>query len=364
METIRLYSDNSIELDLSSIAKHLNQLCINIKIHIGKSDCVVPDKIISYPTTYQKISNEIKEETADDFRAIIITRKQFNNNYFFQYSGNLIILSLFGWNHLTSLSINNGVVFFIADFLALKIDHTFRHNKDDEGPKPECIYDFGWNKSGVDIGMRSSLICPDCIQRINTLNLNDRETGIFEDLKKILNDLGNASKWETDIIEYWEKKHLEMPNPIHQGRSQVFISYSHADTAWLKRLKVFLKPFERNSVIHVWDDTQIQTGQEWRKEIKNALKLTKVAVLLFSADFLASDFIAQDELPPLLEAAQNDGASIMPIILKPCGFDRFPNISKFQAVNSPSKTLVEMEEGEQERFLLRLTEDILSALGQ
>jgi hypothetical protein len=33
--------------------------------------------------------------------------------------------------------------------------------------------------------------------------------------------------------------------------------------------------------------------------------------------------------------------------------------NKFQFVNTPSRTLVDMTEGEQERVLLKLTEDIL-----
>lgn len=144
--------------------------------------------------------------------------------------------------------------------------------------------------------------------------------------------------------------------------SAIFISYSHTHAEWLQRLKVHLKPFERDSVIHIWDDTKIRTGQEWKAEIESALKRTKVAVLLVSADFLASDFIANNELPPLLSSAENNGTVIMPIIIKPCGFQRFDSLSRFQAVNPPSKTLVELNEGERERFFLKLTEDILNEL--
>ena len=100
----------------------------------------------------------------------------------------------------------------------------------------------------------------------------------------------------------------------------------------------------------------------WRQEITEALERTKVAVLMISANFLASDFIASDELPALFTAANEGGTIIMPIILKPCSFTRIPNLSRFQSVNPPSRTLVEMNEGEQDRFLLKLTEDILNEL--
>ena len=91
-------------------------------------------------------------------------------------------------------------------------------------------------------------------------------------------------------------------------RDQIFVSYSHRDKVHLHRLQVHFRPFERDYSIQVWSDEKIQSGQLWRKEIETALKQTAVAILLISADFLASDFIANEELPRLLDAAQSEGS--------------------------------------------------------
>lgn len=145
-------------------------------------------------------------------------------------------------------------------------------------------------------------------------------------------------------------------------RTRVFISYSHRDRNWLERLRVHLKPLEREFEIAVWDDTRIRPGSKWREEIREAIKSSKVAVLLISADFLASDFIATDELPPLLAAAEEDGAIILPVIVSPSRFLRIRGLSQFQTVNEPSKPLISMTRGEQEAVFVSVSESIEAAL--
>ena len=146
---------------------------------------------------------------------------------------------------------------------------------------------------------------------------------------------------------------------VQSRRTKVFISYSHRDEKWLKRLTTHLKPIERDYGIEVWHDKKLTPGSRWREEIASALETARVAILLVSADFLASDFIAEDELPSLLRASQ--GIKILPVIVSPSRYARTPSLEGFQAVNDVNAPLIGLPENEQEQVLLRVSEAVEAA---
>jgi hypothetical protein len=51
----------------------------------------------------------------------------------------------------------------------------------------------------------------------------------------------------------------------------VFISYSHEDAEWLRRLQIMVKPLTRPGTITLWDDSTIPAGAKWQEEIQRAL---------------------------------------------------------------------------------------------
>ncbi len=135
-------------------------------------------------------------------------------------------------------------------------------------------------------------------------------------------------------------------------RDSVFVSYSHLDKAFLSDVKRHFKPFLNQ--INFWDDSLILPGQKWKEEISKAINKTKVAILLVSTDFLGSEFIANNELPPLLKAANEDGATILIVILRPCLFDEFPELIQYQTMNPPSRPFTTLDVNEKEELLVNL----------
>jgi len=153
------------------------------------------------------------------------------------------------------------------------------------------------------------------------------------------------------------QKHASNLNKV---RDQVFVSYSPSDKVFLEEIKKHFKPFEDQ--INFWDNNKILPGQNWRAEIKSAISKTKVIILLLSADFLASDFIISDELPSLLKAAENDGAVILTVILKPCLFEVIDELNQYQTMNPSNIPVLKMDAIQREELyvnLVRQTQRIL-----
>ncbi|CAN7353885.1 TIR domain-containing protein [Pseudomonas sp. LjRoot71] len=154
------------------------------------------------------------------------------------------------------------------------------------------------------------------------------------------------------LLDFLQVSNDEIPmsqddSPKSKG-NKIFISYSHRDKSYLDRLMVHLRPLQKQGLIDAWADTRLQAGDKWKKEIESALKESRVAILMISADFLASDFIIDNELPPLLHAAESKGTRIIPVILKPCRFLREKNLCEFQAVNLPDEPMSVMDENGKE----------------
>jgi hypothetical protein len=143
-------------------------------------------------------------------------------------------------------------------------------------------------------------------------------------------------------------------------RSQIFVSYNHRDQYWLDRLLIHLRPLERVGRMELWNDRQIRAGDEWGREIEKAIQSCDAAILLVSADFMASDFIHNNELAPLLERARNRGVRIISLLVSSSYYED-SNLSRFQAVNAPSEPLDMLSKGQQEAYFVKVYKAVKDA---
>jgi hypothetical protein len=117
-------------------------------------------------------------------------------------------------------------------------------------------------------------------------------------------------------------------------RDGIFVSYSHADRAWLAELQHVFQSLPGAVRIEAWDDTRIVPGSRWQGEIKEALDTAAAAVLLLSPAFFRSEFIATHELPEVLGAAARGELVILPLVLAPCAHAAVT--ATYQSVHDPA----------------------------
>ena len=174
------------------------------------------------------------------------------------------------------------------------------------------------------------------------------------------------------IYELALKKALNMSDEVSptisakSSRETLFISYSHLDDPkYLDKLKTHLAPLARNHKIVVWDDSKILPGEKWREEIQEGINNAKVAILMVSPNFIASEFIANSELPPILDAAElgKNGITIFWIPVSSCAYEDTA-IAKYQAAINPQKPLDMMSEAELNQALVTVYRGIRCILIQ
>lgn len=144
-------------------------------------------------------------------------------------------------------------------------------------------------------------------------------------------------------------------------RKGIFISYSHKDKKWLDTIKTFLKPYSRDEKISIWSDEQILPGAQWDTEISKQLETCRVALLLVTPNFLASDYIVENELSLILKRAQEGELIIYWIAVSHSSFN-LTNLSKIQSANNPEKPLDELSKPEREKTLVKIAEKIANAM--
>lgn len=116
-----------------------------------------------------------------------------------------------------------------------------------------------------------------------------------------------------------------------QRKAKVFISYSSRDARQHDELTVRLKPLRSEGLVETWSDRCLVAGEEWDKTIRRELEEADMIVLLWSAQFEASDYIQGVEVQRAVERAKSGEAVVVSIILEKCGWERTA-VAKYQVL--------------------------------
>ncbi|XXT24844.1 toll/interleukin-1 receptor domain-containing protein [Sorangium sp. So ce429] len=161
-------------------------------------------------------------------------------------------------------------------------------------------------------------------------------------------------------MNYFSESDAKLPLPaaekvapaVSPGRERLFIACSRQNAKWLERLKMHLVTFVRKDALDVWDETHIEAGTMWREEIAAAVSRSSLAVLLISVEFIASDLIASNVLPPILHAQSDRGLVVVPVFVSPCTLP--DELRGFQGLNTLESSLEALPLVEADLVFLRL----------
>ena len=103
---------------------------------------------------------------------------------------------------------------------------------------------------------------------------------------------------------------------------RMFVSYSHENLTWSKRLSFLLKAKANVNPLQPWHDTELKAGEPWDKEIRAELERMDIFLCLVSYQFLASDYIKTVELPRAMARHKNGEMEVVPVILYPMDLKR------------------------------------------
>jgi hypothetical protein len=143
-------------------------------------------------------------------------------------------------------------------------------------------------------------------------------------------------------------------------RDKLFIFYSHKDEKWAKELITFLKPLVDESRVERWDDSFL-FGPAGVDNLQAALSSAKVAVLLLSADFLASPLMCERDAASVLAAAAQNGTRLTWVVVSACAYTASP-LMNYQAAFDPLTPLNALKSVRRSAALVEIAHRLMSLL--
>jgi len=144
-------------------------------------------------------------------------------------------------------------------------------------------------------------------------------------------------------------------------KHHVCVTYSLEDQEWQEKLAAQLEVLENFGVLEPWTDQGaygvIEIG-EMRRQMKEAMDRAAVVILLISADYLKSPFVRDKEIPQLMRQKVEEGVRVIPLIVRPCPWQRVPWLKETTPAPKDGIPLSTLSEAQAETELAALADEI------
>lgn len=134
-------------------------------------------------------------------------------------------------------------------------------------------------------------------------------------------------------LPYTEVRSLPITGQVKPSR--LFISYSSKNTEFMRRFVTHLEPLRRNGTVALWNDRMIEPGTKWDNTIKEELKAADLIVFLLSPDFIATNYIFENEIPQAIKQLESNNSKLFFVELQACSWERTV-LARFQQTTDPT----------------------------
>jgi predicted acylesterase/phospholipase RssA len=162
-----------------------------------------------------------------------------------------------------------------------------------------------------------------------------------------------------DEVAAWAGAHYAQQYLTTPARD-LFISYAHEDEHWLHRIVQHLKPLATAGTITIWSDKNIKAGQFWREQLNQAIGRAQVALLLVSPFYLGSNFVADEEIPALIRAAEARRTRLTWVLLSEATYQS-TLVAQLQAAHNLDHPLDTLKADDREHALSQIADNIAKA---
>lgn len=285
---INIFFDSDFEIDKDKLQFFLNKFSKFLKFKISKRQLKNDFDFLNRNESHIVLYEQLKTPEKKSYLNFYFSTKQYNNNYFFIGYDNLVPVSFYGWEELTTLPYSNGVLYFMIELIALELGNiSHRHYDENTG----CIFDFKGDKRGVDDGMRQARFCQACLNGLVKECTSIEDISTMEDLKSLMNELSNASKWNRNILDnpiiersssYAKRKSKEKnviniviasPSDLVEERSFLLDKLERKF-----RIDKHEENCNKRLIVNAWEDLSSQNG--YAQDIINKKILQKVDIVL------------------------------------------------------------------------------------
>lgn len=312
---IAIATDNSVEIDLDSLTRALNSKQQSFEFISIDQAFHFPVSHIRNPDTYQEFIQLNSNVEKLDY-LFVATSIGYDNNYFFDAYQNQVIFSFADWSRLSDLPISNGFAYFITSFLIKYVLNVGIQHDTQTG----CIGDFLWDKTGVNLLIRSAYVCRACLASKHSLAATT--THEFKNLQGLLERISSSSRMNQRFTAFVEQPAL--------ADAMVFLCHNSEDKVEVRKVKTRL----RDNGIRTWfDEDQTEPGQVWQDVLESQIETVNTVIVFVGTSGLGP--WQQIELRAFINAFVSRNVTVIPVIIGTP--DTVPNLplilSQFQYVD-------------------------------